>query len=1091
MKKFFIVVTLLTALFTQKKATAQINLTTQNGSFSENFDTMSATGTALPPGWAAVRYAGSSTIGQALTPAVTDGGANSGGIYNTGTTGAADRALGTLGSGSTVPVFGASFTNNTGAVIGTLSITAFTEQWRTATNSAVNETVVFEYSTNATSLTTGTWTAVTSLNLVEILTASTASAVVDGNLPANRMAISGTIAAVNVNNGSTVWIRWRDNDDSGSDGLYALDDFKLLWTNSATAKNLNIAAGANAAEPATNGTFVIALTDPAPAGGVTVNYTLSGSATAGADYSDPQNGTLTIPQGGTTGTIALNVIDDNISEPTETITATVTAVNNGFSIATATATINLTDNESASAYAFDFSACTAALSDGFTQQSVSGAQVWACTGFGRSGNAVQMNGFATTSQVNEDWLISPALNLSATTVPLLSFYSRSAFAGDALKLYVTANFTGDVTTTTWTELNGVFPASGSDVWTLSENINLSAFKQAAVRFAFRYTSTASAASRWTIDDISIINSTVPPPPSLTLNNTLIDFRQSAAGDLILGKSFTFTGNNMTAPLVITAPDRFLLSKNGLSYSRTLTYSVAELATGQKTVRIGYNPSTTNTTNSGLLSFTSTGINIQRILLKGNTYPQTATLNVVNWNLEWFGGAQGPVDNDLQAVNVKKAMDYINADVYALVEIVDTARLGALVRSLDGGYAYVVSNYGSNASSPSDPGYASAQKLALVYKTSLVSNVSARGLLKSSASANSSWASGRVPFLVNAQVTKNNISKNIAFIVVHGKAGDTQSDYQSRKAGAAELKDTLNAYFSTRNILMLGDFNDDLDKSIYVGSGSVVSSYDDIIKDSVDADSYTSLTLLLSQYGLNSTTDFSDVIDHVVISNEMRPSYLPLSASLLNDLMDFTDITDYGTTTTDHYPVLTRYLLTAADGGPLPVRFIQLGATKQVGAVKLSWTTGQETNTKEFVVERSTDGVNYKSLGSVAARGNSAAPTDYGYTDAQPAAGTNFYRLKPVDNDNRFEYSNIVKINFAKAFTVWLSPNPANDYVTVNLSGTQQPVSLQLVNAGGKVMKSVIVRNGLNRVALDGLSKGLYVARFTGLNDSYTEKLIIQ
>jgi endonuclease/exonuclease/phosphatase family metal-dependent hydrolase len=1087
MKKLYFATVL--AFLINLSTKAQINLTTPGGSYSENFDGMGATGTTLPSGWNTIRYAGTGTANQVLTPTLTEGTASSGAIYNVGAAGSDERALGTLASGSTVPAFGASFTNNTGSVISNFTLSGFSEQWRTGSN-AQNEVILFEYSTDATSLSTGTWTPVSSLNLLEILTATTSSGAVDGNT--NRVAISGNLSSINLANGSTIWIRWRDNDNTGTDGMYALDDFQMSWTNVAVASTVSVTAGTNAAEPSTNGSFNITLNTPAPAGGVTINYTLSGTATIGTDYINAQNGTITVPQGSTTATIAITVVDDNVSEPAETIIATINNASNGYSVATSSATINLADNESSTLYSFNFSACTGALSDGFTQQSVTGnAQVWACTNFGRSDNAVQMNGFASTAQANEDWLISPPLDLSGTNFPLLSFYSRSEFKGPSLQLYITTNYTGNIATTSWTGLNGMFPTPGSNVWTLSENINLGAYKQADVRIAFKYVSLAieDSASRWTVDDITILNSAVAPPPTLTIDNTIVDFRQLAPGDLSIGKTFTFTPNNLTSNLTITAPNNFLLSKNNLTYSKTITYTVAELGTSEKRVYVGFNPTAQNAIYSGLLSFTSTGINQQTILVKGNTYPAAATLNVVNWNLEWFGGALGPANNDVQEQNVKTVMDQINADVYALVEIVDTARLGRLVRSLDGGYAYVVSDYSSLASSPADPDYATGQKLALVYKTSVVSNVSARGLMKSSASANSSWASGRVPFLVNTRVMKNGTAKNISFIVVHGKAEASQSDHESRLAGATELKDTLNTYFSNRNIIILGDFNDDLDRSIY--TGATLSSYDPIIKDSTDGDSYESLTLLFSQFGLNSTADFPDVIDHVVVSNEIALSYLPLSASLFNDVEMITGITDYAGTTSDHYPVLTRYLFEGASEAPLPVKLIEFSAAKQNTAVKLNWATSQEINSKEFVVERSANSVNFETIATVAARGNSSTTTFYQATDVRPVQGNNFYRLRSVDLDGKTELSKILKINFAKAFTVSLTPNPASQYLVVNLTNRQEPITMQLIDASGRLVQQTILLNDVNRISLHNVNKGVYFVKLIATSESYTEKLIVE
>ncbi|MBD0289345.1 MAG: hypothetical protein ICV79_28595, partial [Flavisolibacter sp.] len=223
-------------------ARSLINLTTPNGSYSEDFDVMGSTGTSLPTGWTAIRIAGTGTIGQPLTPVVSNGSNNAGGIYNAGTTGSADRALGTLASGSTTPAFGISFINNTGTTITDFLLSGFSEQWRTGSNAQV-ERVVFEYSTNATSLNTGTWTAVSTLDLVEVLTSNNSNTAVDGNDPANRTAISGAISSINLANGNTLWIRWTDQDNTGNDGMYALDDFKMAWTNASGNNSVTIAAG--------------------------------------------------------------------------------------------------------------------------------------------------------------------------------------------------------------------------------------------------------------------------------------------------------------------------------------------------------------------------------------------------------------------------------------------------------------------------------------------------------------------------------------------------------------------------------------------------------------------------------------------------------------------------------------------------------------------------------------------------------------------------------------------------------------------------------------------------------------------------------
>lgn len=855
-------------------------------------------------------------------------------------------------------------------------------------------------------------------------------------------------------------------------------------------------AASNAAEPSTNGSFTINLNAPAPAGGVTVAYSFYGTASYGTDFSDNgNNGTITIPEGSTSGTITINPVDDTRPEPTEIITINLTSGNNGFAASTTAATINLTDNESSTLYSYNFATCTGSLSDGFTHQSVTGAQVWSCTTFGKIGNAVEMNGYSSGNQTNEDWLISPAIDLSSSTVPLLTFYSKTKFAGDQLRLFVTTNYTGDVTTTSWTELDGRFPAANSDTWTLSENINLSAFKQANVRFAFKYTSSTDAASRIDVDEINVLNTSSAPAPALSINGAMLDFREVNSGNISSAKTFTFWANDLSTDLTVTVPAGFELSKDNSTFGSSISYTPAETQNQQQTVYVRYVPTSANSTSFGLLQLASTSINQQKIFVKGNSYPLANTLNIVNLNLNWFGGTLGPADNDLQQTNAKTVMDYLGADLYAIQEIVDTVRFGNLARSLAGGYSYVVSDFTSSAVDKTDPdfqsNYSSGQKLGLIYKTSLVNNIAARGLLKTtntSASAYTNWSSGRFPFLVTFSATKNGETKNLNLIILHAKSGSTQSDYDRRKAGVKEMKDTLDAFFSNKQVIVLGDFNDDLTGSIY--TGATVSSFDDLIKDSTDADSYKSATLPLSAAGLHSTAGNPSIIDHAVVSNEVASYYIDYSATLFDDIQTLTGIANYATTTTDHYPVLTRYAFEVT-AGPLPVKLISFHAVKDKSQVKLTWSTAEEVNAKEFVVERSTDGRNYSSIGKVAARGNTSSVSHYSLNDASPNTGVNFYRLKMVDIDAREEYSKVVKIDFSKLYTIAISPNPAQSYFTIAVSNLFEPMTLEITDVNGRIVQTQTISSQNNRIAVNNLAKGLYFIKLKNTTASYTEKLVIE
>jgi hypothetical protein len=159
---------------------------------------------------------------------VDTGGSNSGDTYSYGSTADTDRALGGLQTGTLIPNFGAAFTNNTGATLTSLSVSYTGEQWRIAnTVAARDDRLDFQYSTNATDLVTGTWSDINSLDFVSRIKTNTTATALNGNLAANRSAISYTITDISITNGATFWFRWRDLNASGADDGLAIDDFSL------------------------------------------------------------------------------------------------------------------------------------------------------------------------------------------------------------------------------------------------------------------------------------------------------------------------------------------------------------------------------------------------------------------------------------------------------------------------------------------------------------------------------------------------------------------------------------------------------------------------------------------------------------------------------------------------------------------------------------------------------------------------------------------------------------------------------------------------------------------------------------------------
>lgn len=311
---------------------------------------------------------------------------------------------------------------------------------------------------------------------------------------------------------------------------------------------------------------------------------------------------------------------------------------------------------------------------------------------------------------------------------------------------------------------------------------------------------------------------------------------------------------------------------------------------------------------GLIAAVANAFNPQKAAAQA---PADDTLTVVNWNLEWF--ADGETHNPAtQVAGARDIMNALDADVYALCEIVNADSLESLAASLPDDYNAAVSDFGSFADSRQDPDWPEAQKLALVYRTSKVRVLQSRALMAGNPNTYYNFSSGRYPFLVRTEVKgTDGVWRAVDFVVIHAKASSDYQSCQRRTWGTIQLKDTLDNRFGTARVILLGDYNDDLDGTICSGGGT--SAYQSLVQDSTDANHYRALTLPLSKAGAYSLEGYSNLIDHVIVSNELRQAYVPGSARWLkSDVLAVHP--NYTSTISDHYPILTKYVMNGATLG---------------------------------------------------------------------------------------------------------------------------------------------------------------------------------
>ncbi len=202
-----------------------ISLTTLGSPYTQSFDTLASTGTSttVPPGWDLTETGtNANTAYTAGTGSGTAGDTNS-----FGASASVERAFGGLLSGSLTPTIGAQFTNNTGSTVTALDVSYVGEMWRAGvTNRNAGDRLDFQLSTNATSLTTGTWADYNSLDFNSPNINTTLGAL-NGNSAANQAPVSFSITGLSIPNGASFWIRWTDFNITSSDDGLAVDDFSL------------------------------------------------------------------------------------------------------------------------------------------------------------------------------------------------------------------------------------------------------------------------------------------------------------------------------------------------------------------------------------------------------------------------------------------------------------------------------------------------------------------------------------------------------------------------------------------------------------------------------------------------------------------------------------------------------------------------------------------------------------------------------------------------------------------------------------------------------------------------------------------------
>jgi hypothetical protein len=184
---------------------------------------------------------------------------------------------------------------------------------------------------------------------------------------------------------------------------------------------------------------------------------------------------------------------------------------------------------------------------------------------------------------------------------------------------------------------------------------------------------------------------------------------------------------------------------------------------------------------------------------------------------------------------------------------------------------------------------------------------------------------------------------------------------------------------------------------------------------------------------------------------------------------------------------------------VPVELAGFTANSSGSDIELSWTTATETNNKGFEIERMNTSGAFEVIGFVPGFGTTTEPKSYAYTDSKPGSGKYSYRLKQIDYDGSFSYSNIIETEVSAPSSFSLEqnyPNPFNPSTTIRFSiPVETEVRLNVYNTLGQEVAEILsgrLKEGYHEVDFDAgsLTSGIYFYRLEADKFVDVKKMII-
>lgn len=157
---------------------------------------------------------------------------------------------------------------------------------------------------------------------------------------------------------------------------------------------------------------------------------------------------------------------------------------------------------------------------------------------------------------------------------------------------------------------------------------------------------------------------------------------------------------------------------------------------------------------------------------------------------------------------------------------------------------------------------------------------------------------------------------------------------------------------------------------------------------------------------------------------------------------------------------------------MPITYSKtLEATQKQNSTILTWSVATQINNDKYIIEHSIEGGNFSPIGEIEGDGTSNITKHYEYIHTLPSLGINYYRIKQLDYDGKYSYSDIASVRYDGSGETNIYPNPATSEVTIT---TTEPTSVQVMDVYGRLLINRDISDGQNTLNISALPSGILI-----------------